>query len=317
MVAPEPEEDPPIPNDPYPLPEIPPGWTPDNISIEEKRLQVTELARNTDGFPSRAIPEYYYTHDEIETHRAMHEYTERTRAIQAATEAIEKLTRKKHATLSMQELRNAHTQLNIDPLTGMFLPNPNLRMGGGVATPATTIHRTGGLAPTRGPTTITTVRSPPPVNTTGQQQQNPPPNAIMQQHAPQPNTTPRTSPAQAPALSAPILLAINAGEFDTPPIDDFLSPTAQDDAQVAIDLGQKPDVPSAEDLANSAGALGDAIGVIAVGQTAQQKEAADLLKKAQNDLAAQLDALADRFDDQGNALGGGAPGGGRGAGAGP
>ena len=48
----------------------------------------------------------------------------------------------------------------------------------------------------------------------------------------------------------------------------------------------------------------------------QQKEVVDLLKKAQNDLAAQLDVLADSSDDQGNTLGGGAPGGERGPGGG-
>ncbi len=140
IAHPESEEDSPIPNDLYPLPKIPPGWTPSNISMDEKRLQVIEIARNTDGFPNPAILEYYYTQDEIETQKATREYTERMMATQAATDAIEKLTRKKHTALSLQELRNAQRQLGIDPRTGMFLPDSKVTAGS-PSTPSTTSTR--------------------------------------------------------------------------------------------------------------------------------------------------------------------------------
>lgn len=108
----------------YPLPKIPAGWTPDNISIEEKRLHLIEQAKAAPGLPDNSIPEMYNTQDEIAADTARREFDMHVRQITAANDAIEKLSGKRMSQLTQPELAILHTQLGIDSRTGKFEPPP-------------------------------------------------------------------------------------------------------------------------------------------------------------------------------------------------
>ncbi|KAI6712480.1 hypothetical protein JHW43_004963 [Diplocarpon mali] len=120
-LGPEPEtEDPPIPDDPYPLPRIPRGWVPENISKEEQRLRLIEKVRETPGFPT--LPEYYYTQDEIEAIDAREKFAEQARQVQESTRLMEAFTRKPAAQMTREDIVRAQKALGINARTGFVDP---------------------------------------------------------------------------------------------------------------------------------------------------------------------------------------------------
>ncbi|KAH7327059.1 hypothetical protein BKA65DRAFT_480780 [Rhexocercosporidium sp. MPI-PUGE-AT-0058] len=143
----EPPEDPPIPNDPHPLPKIPPGWTPDNISAEEKRLRLIELAKQTPGFPDPAVPEWYHTQEEIEVARIREQTARRLADIAANDAEVERRFGKKKANATAVEWTAWQEACGIVPRTGLKIPARNVTAGGPAATSRPEI---GGLQTTGG-----------------------------------------------------------------------------------------------------------------------------------------------------------------------
>ncbi|PVH83982.1 hypothetical protein DL98DRAFT_569341 [Cadophora sp. DSE1049] len=119
----EPPEDPPNHNDPHPLPRIPAGWKPDNISAEEKRLRLIELAKQTPGFPDPNIKEYYHTQEEIEVLRVKEEYQLRQAEIAADDAEVTRVFGKTKDQVTWQQWAEWQGLLNINPNTGRFF-NP-------------------------------------------------------------------------------------------------------------------------------------------------------------------------------------------------
>ena len=99
----EPVEEPPNPNDPHPLPRIPAGWKPDNISAEEKRLWLIELAKQTPGFPDPNIKEYYHTQEEIEVLCVQDEYQRSQDEIIANNAEVERVFGKTRDQVTWQQ----------------------------------------------------------------------------------------------------------------------------------------------------------------------------------------------------------------------
>ncbi|KAG4434786.1 hypothetical protein IFR05_009721 [Cadophora sp. M221] len=122
-------EDPPIPNDPHPLPKIPPGWKPDNISAEEKRLHLIELAKQTPGFPDPSIPEWYHTQDEIEVARIRADAMHRLNDIAANDAEVARTYGKAKSQATAVEWSTWQRQCGIDPRTGMKFPVSNTTAG--------------------------------------------------------------------------------------------------------------------------------------------------------------------------------------------
>ncbi|KAK0114207.1 hypothetical protein ONS95_013707 [Cadophora gregata] len=111
-------EDPPNPNDSHPLPRIPAGWKPDNISAEEKLLRLIELAKQTPGFPDPNIKEYYHTQQEIETMRVREEHQRIQDEIAANDAEITRISGKLKDQVTFQQWTQWQKMLNINPNTG-------------------------------------------------------------------------------------------------------------------------------------------------------------------------------------------------------
>ncbi|KAH6720611.1 hypothetical protein BKA61DRAFT_237726 [Leptodontidium sp. MPI-SDFR-AT-0119] len=126
----EPPEDPPIPNDPHPLPKIPPGWVPDNISAKEKRLRLIELAKQTPGFPDPAIPEWYHTQDEIEVARIRAETTRQLNEIAANDAEVARKYGKEKSQATAVEWATWQRRCGVDPRTSMKFRVSNTTAGG-------------------------------------------------------------------------------------------------------------------------------------------------------------------------------------------
>ena len=134
----EPVEEPPNPNDPHPLPRIPAGWKPDNISAEEKRLRLIELAKQTPGFPDPNIKEYYHTQEEIEVMRMQEEYQRSQDEILANNAEVERVFGKTRDQVTWQQWAEWQRALNISPSTGRSVnfTNPYAGARGGTVTAA-------------------------------------------------------------------------------------------------------------------------------------------------------------------------------------
>ncbi|CZT05757.1 uncharacterized protein RCO7_03915 [Rhynchosporium graminicola] len=122
LVEPELPEDPSIPNDPYPLPRLPVGWKPANISAEEKRLRLIEGAKQTPGFPDPAIPEYYHTQEEIEVARARAETSRRMTEIAANDAEVALSFKKNKSEVPLDDWRQRQIERGINPYTGLKFP---------------------------------------------------------------------------------------------------------------------------------------------------------------------------------------------------
>lgn len=115
-------EEPPV--DRYALPPIPDNWQPDSVSWKEKHYDVTERARDTDGFSQNLA--YYYTQEEmdsIEFHEDSLKHTKLQNEAQAMVEAREG---RPYADLTRAEILAAQHALGIDPYSGIVPQNPEL-----------------------------------------------------------------------------------------------------------------------------------------------------------------------------------------------
>lgn len=117
----------------YPLPNIPPSWVPDNVSIADKRAQVLELAKKTPAFPDPNILEYYHTHEEIEQIKLRREWDLYAFKRQITKEKVEEHTKKQYDSLTPEELWKANAALGIDQTTGVFIKDPPAKKGKGGA----------------------------------------------------------------------------------------------------------------------------------------------------------------------------------------
>jgi hypothetical protein len=115
LASPEP------PVDQFALPTIPAEWNPTSVSVPEKRLDIIEKAKKTEGLPD--TDDAYFTPAEIiqmERDKArVHASNERKRA----KAEIVKHVGKPYSKLTRAEIRDWQDKLNIDPLTEQFRPD--------------------------------------------------------------------------------------------------------------------------------------------------------------------------------------------------
>ncbi|KAE8449437.1 hypothetical protein EG329_008045 [Mollisiaceae sp. DMI_Dod_QoI] len=111
----------PEPIDRYALPEIPPGWEPDNISTSEKRAQLIEAAKRLSGFPDSNILELYHTPEEIAAIKLQEAFQKHQSEIEVANDAIAQACNKPFAQVTPQEYSAACDRLGIDKQTGKFI----------------------------------------------------------------------------------------------------------------------------------------------------------------------------------------------------
>ncbi|KAH7379870.1 hypothetical protein BKA64DRAFT_765442 [Cadophora sp. MPI-SDFR-AT-0126] len=126
----EPPEEPPNQNDPHPLPLIPAGWKPDNISAEEKHLWLIELAKKTPGFPDPNIKEYYHTQEEIRVMHVREEHQRKQDQIAARDAEISRAFGRPRDRVTWQEWAEWERISNINPTTGRSLIPSNLSTDG-------------------------------------------------------------------------------------------------------------------------------------------------------------------------------------------
>lgn len=110
------------PVDRYALPQIPAGWQPDNVSLEEKRRDVAERVRHSDGFPQEL--EHYYNQEEIAVMRAQEAKTRNEKLRAEARALVEARERRPYNELTRVQIRAAQIALGIDPLTEILRPQP-------------------------------------------------------------------------------------------------------------------------------------------------------------------------------------------------
>jgi hypothetical protein len=116
------------PVDCYALPQIPAGWQPDNVSLEEKRRDVAERARHSDGFPQEL--EHYYNQEEIAVMRAQEAKTPNEK-LQAEARALVKARERRPCNeLTRVQIREAQIALGIDSLTEILRPQPHTPSSG-------------------------------------------------------------------------------------------------------------------------------------------------------------------------------------------
>lgn len=115
LASPEP------PVDRFALPTVPAEWNPTSVSLPEKRLDIIEKAKKTEGLPD--TDDAYFTPAEItqmERDKArVHASDERKRA----KAEIVKHVGKPYSKLTRAEIREWQDKLNIDPLTEQFRPD--------------------------------------------------------------------------------------------------------------------------------------------------------------------------------------------------
>jgi len=107
-------------NDRFSLPKIPSEWTPSNVSVAEKRTDLIEKAKRTEGFPN--TDEDFYSTAEIEQmeryEARIDDFWEKERAkaliIQRAGKPLGQISRDK--------LRQLQDELNIDPINDRVRP---------------------------------------------------------------------------------------------------------------------------------------------------------------------------------------------------
>lgn len=115
----------PEPKDPFALPEIPDDWEPDNISYAEKRAQLIEIAKRTDGFPDASIEQNYHTPEEIEYMAKERKFRLHHAELTLAQDAIRNLYGKdRFSQVSHMEYNAACESLGINKQTGKFNPDP-------------------------------------------------------------------------------------------------------------------------------------------------------------------------------------------------
>ena len=260
----EPVEEPPNPNDPHPLPRIPAGWKPDNISAEKKRLRLIELAKQTPGFPDPNIKEYYHTQEEIEVLRVQDEYQRSQDEIIANNAEVERVFGKTRDQVTWQQWAEWQRALNISPSTGRSVNPvyPSSATQGGIPTSA------GGHGQAHGPTAPvvpgqrTARRRPidpiyPPAST-----------GDTPVSAQTPSTGQPTS-ASSSIFSRPsmILLSEDGEELTSEQIEQYFADFEEDDGDTAgstIPADQSsPYIPTAGDISGAGRAAQEAMDVIA------------------------------------------------------
>ena len=101
------------PVDRFALPDIPAGWNPDNVSVQEKRKDIIETAKSTAGFPK--ADGLYYTSEEIAAIKRRKARDFNRTEIARARSVVEHLTGRPYDKISHHDLRGLQDVLNIDP----------------------------------------------------------------------------------------------------------------------------------------------------------------------------------------------------------
>jgi hypothetical protein len=114
------EEEPPVDN--FELPPIPTGWQPDSVSLQEKWYDVTERARNSEGFPRKL--QYYYTDGELVSIKSHEAYTLDVKLRAEARALVETHERRPYEELTRAQIRAAQLALGINPQTETVTRKP-------------------------------------------------------------------------------------------------------------------------------------------------------------------------------------------------